>query len=147
MLVDIDDVMGLDEIPTPEAQQLNGIKPLDMLPEDRDEFTLLTDLDEIKRARNHVKRAMGDGYRPIPPSKWMVCPLCIQQVEVSGHTDSGAKTPYRAPESLVTHYKSHGGVNEVARQLKVLQEQLPMTNEQLRNRFRVIGTRGAKKDE
>lgn len=123
-----------------------GIKPMNILPEDTEDFASLSDADEIKRGRNHVKRAMEGGYRPIPPREWMVCPLCVLQIELSGMTNTGATRPYRAPESLVTHYKSHGGVMEVARQLNVLPEQLPMNNELLRARFREIGIKGGKKN-
>lgn len=141
-MLDVKSTLGIEEV----VEQSNGIKQLEMLPEDRTDFASLTDPGEVKRARNHIKRAMEGNYRPIPPREWMICPLCLEQIRMTGHTDSGAQTPYRAPESLVTHYKEHGGISEVARQMQVLPEQLPMNNALLTARFRAIGIRGAKKN-
>lgn len=97
----------------------------DMTPEEIAEFANLEDPGMRERAVAHRKKCKKENRRPIPPSKWLKCPM------------PGCN--YAAPESLVNHLRSHGGVNEVAKQLGVLPEQIVVLNPELQKRFTEIG--------
>lgn len=101
--------MDLDEIVT----MPNGLW---MTKAEMAEFATLSDPGEKQRALDYRKKCVKDGIsHPIPPSKWLVCPLC----------------GYRAPASLVSHIKTHGGLDAMAAQLGVLRETIQIVTPEL----------------
>ena len=118
---DVQTVIG-----TPDADEIQENDSFnDMTPEEISEFANLEDPGMRERAVAHRKKCKKDNRRPIPPSRWLKCPM--------------PGCDYKAPESLVNHLRSHGGVNEVAKVLGVLPEQIVVLNPELQQRFTDIG--------
>jgi hypothetical protein len=116
-----------------------------MSQEDIQEFIDLADERERAMASAYRKQCQKNDVRPIPPSKWLVCPACQTLIDKNGHTELNRKTPYRAPLSLVNHIKEHGGLEKVAAICGKLPEQITLIADELNTRFKTAGNNSIKK--
>lgn len=85
--------------------------------------------EEAKKAAQYRKNCHKNNVHPTPPSQWIECPVC----------------GYKTPGSLVSHFNNvHGGLNEVAKQLGKLPEEIEVVTTEMKVRFTEYGARSKK---